>query len=170
VTLKANRITVVLFGIGLLAFFTSIILPYLRRDSEVRCPRSLKQIGSALLLYALDHGHRYPPSLDALFSDSKTGLEAATFKCPGDPEKGVSAYVYVGRGMTESELPETIVAYDANHEEGMYVLYGDGHVNFLGPTEGKHALAELAAGHNPPKDPTPTPTPATNPSVTGEHP
>ena len=36
------------------------------------------------------------------------------------------------------------------HKDGMNVLYGDGHVDWLGRVEAQRVTAQLQAGNNPP--------------------
>lgn len=66
-------------------------------------------------------------------------------------------YVYVGRGMRASTAPEaadTILAYEHLHHhnnDGMNFLYGDGHVEFQRHDVAQYFVAEITAGHNPPR-------------------
>ena len=66
-------------------------------------------------------------------------------------------YVYVGKGTRASTAPAaaaTILAYEHpghHNNDGMNFLYGDGHVEFQRRDVAQHVLAEVAAGHNPPR-------------------
>ncbi len=130
--------------------------------NRVKCGSNLRQIGQAILLYTQAHGGQYPPSLAVLPSaeditaevmicpssnDEKTAatdtagvvaeLAAAEAKAPG--HKHCLSYVYVGRALTErTATGNTVVAYEPleNHSgAGANVLYGDGHVEFVGKEE-----------------------------------
>lgn len=166
---SGNRALGVLFVIGVLALIVSIVLP-LVRDRELWCPQHLKQIGSALLLYAMENDHRYPPTLSPLFTGRNAVLNPKALKCPAAAGPDIaSSYTYVGGGMTDREGNDTVVAYDANHmHDGfIYVLYGDGHVDGVERPDANYLIAEVTAGHNPPRPRNgPTSQPTTRP--TGE--
>jgi prepilin-type processing-associated H-X9-DG protein len=55
--------------------------------------------------------------------------------------------------MSEKPPPGAVVAYEplSNHGNGMNVLYADGHVQWLDAGPGRRLMAELSAGHNPPR-------------------
>lgn len=59
--------------------------------------------------------------------------------------------------MTTSAAPaaaDTILAHEHlghHNNDGMNFLYGDGHVEFHRRDVAQHFVAELAAGHNPPR-------------------
>jgi hypothetical protein len=139
--------------IGVLSLAVAVVLPLLPRDRELPCARHLKQIGTALLLYARENNHRYPATLAPLFTGRDPLLDQASLKCPAAAGSDISSScVYVGNGMTDAESDETVVAYDPNHrEDGIYVLYGDGHVTFLDRSQADYLIAEVTAGHNPPR-------------------
>ncbi|MEO6434207.1 MAG: hypothetical protein ABIP55_00385, partial [Tepidisphaeraceae bacterium] len=71
------------------------------------------------------------------------------------------SYIYSGPArLSETDPPpppDRIVAYEplVNHDDaGMNVLYEDGSVAWLDEKTARHVLAELIAGHNPPRLPT----------------
>ena len=70
-------------------------------------------------------------------------------------EPGHLSYVYAARGKSRTAGDDVVLAYDrpVNHpvRTGINVLYGDGHVEFESPREVEWILAELGAGHNPPR-------------------
>ena len=68
------------------------------------------------------------------------------------------SYIYAAPTMRFSRFDsspraEGIVAYESliNHGDGINVLFGDGHVEWLNLNEAKHLVAELQAGRNPPR-------------------
>jgi prepilin-type processing-associated H-X9-DG protein len=66
------------------------------------------------------------------------------------------SYIYCGAGFTSRGPANAVLAYEplSNHDgDGTNVLYGDGHVSFLDRKETDYLIAELQAGHNPPRDP-----------------
>jgi prepilin-type processing-associated H-X9-DG protein len=63
-------------------------------------------------------------------------------------------YVYAGKGLDASAPSEAILAYEfiENHnKDGMNFLYADGHVEFQRREDAEYFVAEIAAGHNPPR-------------------
>jgi prepilin-type processing-associated H-X9-DG protein len=158
----------------------AVTLPQLGRSREtanrVKCGSNLRQIGMAVRLYADENGGRFPPDLETLLMTQD--VIASMFVCPSsndDAAKGPTtqavirelrsgahycSYVYVGAGLGNDTATEAhVVAYEpvANHHgDGMNVLYGDGHVEFLNRPESDRVLDELRHGHNPPRVGTPT--------------
>lgn len=126
--------------------------------NRVKCGSNMRQIGMGILLYSNENRGKYPPDLGTVLATQD--LTAEVFTCPsGDgpktppppapgaqgPEftkwqKDVTAwvnqnspYVYLGAGMNNTAGPETIVLYEKpeDHKQGMNILFGDGHVEFL---------------------------------------
>lgn len=150
----------------LLTLSTLVMLPALCRSSEqanrVKCASNLRQIGQALAMYAESHGGQFPPTIEALAAASD--LTPAVFNCPSsndspaDVEKASDwstaftadghhlSYVYVAGGLSASGVtPESILAYENPHDhldEGMNVLYGDYHVEWVTKVEADRILAE----------------------------
>jgi prepilin-type processing-associated H-X9-DG protein len=76
---------------------------------------------------------------------------------------GHLSYIYLAKGMTNTQKADTILVYEplSNHQNnGMNVLFGDLHVDWIAAKEAKWMLSELKLGHNPPWNP------ATQPSAT----
>lgn len=159
-------------GIVLSLLSIAVLLPSLNRAREtanrVKCASNLKQIGAALLLYSNENQNQYPPDLETALATQDISSDA--FVCPSGndtPAPGADAatqaknlsagghlsYVYLGKGMTNAEPPDKVVAYEnpgAHGGDGMNVLFGDGHVEFLANVTVQKMLDELKAGHNPP--------------------
>jgi hypothetical protein len=175
---KSNTVAIVIgvVAVCVLVFGAcgvSILLPSLSRAREmanrVKCAANLKQIGNAAMMYANDNYGAYAPSIEGLV---EYGIPAI-FVCPacndtpavaaGTPKAtaanvlagGHLSYVYVGKGLTSrTARANAIVAYEplTNHRnQGMNVLYGDSSVQWLTLPQANAALAELQAGHNPPR-------------------
>lgn len=150
----------------LLTLATLTMLPALCRSSEqanrVKCASNLRQIGQALSTYADSHGGQFPPTIEALADASD--LSPAVFDCPSSndmpaeiskpadwatafqPNGHHLSYVYVAGGLSASTVtPESILAYENPHDhldEGMNVLYGDYHVEWVTKAEADRIIAE----------------------------
>jgi prepilin-type processing-associated H-X9-DG protein len=149
----------------------SILLPSLNRAREtanrVKCGSNLRQIGQAMLLYANENRGAYPPRPEDLLLTQD--IESIVFVCPSTndtPAPGSSgpqqatkltagghdSYVYLGKGLRNTAGFKTVLAYEpmSNHKNGMNVLFGDGHVEFLSGVMAQKVESELKAGQNPP--------------------
>ena len=160
--------------VGLVA----LLLPSMGRAREpanrIKCASNLRQVGQALQIYANDYGGMYPPSFDELLVYGDLFPEA--FVCPSSDDvtatgattramlanlhrPGFCSYVYAFDGQTLAATtltPKHVLAYEdlTNHDRrGMNVLYGDGSVQWLDVPAAEHVIAELQAGHNPPRPP-----------------
>jgi prepilin-type processing-associated H-X9-DG protein len=132
------------------ALLVSILLPSLNRAREtanrVKCGSNMRQIGQGILLYANENKGKYPPNLGILVKTEE--LTPEVFVCPSGntaPPNGLAIddqvkwvndnadYVYLGAGMNITAGAEVIVLYEkpgAHGNQGMNILYGDGHVEF----------------------------------------
>lgn len=136
--------------------------------NRIKCASNLRQIGQAIALYAQDNGGQYPPSLAVLLAHED--ITSDVMVCPSsNDERSLAAdsaravdeltaaetnasghkhclsYVYAGRGLNVKTMPPTaVVAYEPlnNHGgDGTEVLFGDGHVEWIG----KQTWAQMAA-------------------------
>lgn len=150
--------------------------------NQIKCASNLRQIGQAIARYAQDNGGQYPPSLAVLAAHED--ITPAMMVCPSSNDEPSSAtdtagivaelaaaetnapghkhslsYVYVGRGLNAKTVSDTtVVAYEPldNHEgEGTNVLFGDGHVEWIG----KRTWTEMAATPGAVTQPAPTTRP-----------
>ncbi|HEY1921433.1 MAG TPA: H-X9-DG-CTERM domain-containing protein [Tepidisphaeraceae bacterium] len=149
-------------GVGQSALMASIMIPSLNRAREtanrVKCASNLRQIGQAILLYSNDKKGQYPPDLGTLIKTED--ITISVFVCPDShgppPPAGMtpdqqadwvnqnSDYIYVGAGMKQGVDGMTVVCYekDVDHgNDGMNILFGDGHVEFL-TLKSAHELIE----------------------------
>ena len=126
--------------------------------NRIKCASNLLQLGQAIASYARANGGQYPPSLAVLCRQEEISSEMMV--CPSSNDErspapdtaGVVAdvqaaetnaaghkhrlsYIYVASQLTTTTTSETtIVAYEPldNHSgEGVSVLFGDGHVDFI---------------------------------------
>jgi len=143
----------------------SILLPSLNRAREtanrVKCASNMRQIGTALMIYGSANGGQYPPDLATLTAN--TPLTLNTLTCPSSNDTpaanagqlgvpGHLSYVYVP-GLTTSASADAILLYEplTNHtRDGINILFGDGHVEFLQRAAAEPMIKAVEAGQNPP--------------------
>jgi hypothetical protein len=133
----------------------------------------LRQIGEGMLLYANNHHGTYPYRIESLLAAGDIGPEILVSPFSSDtPARGPTtqaviaqlrsgghlSYVYIGKGQTTSASAEAVLGYGPaiaaglpRYAGGRNVLFGDEHVEFIDPGLMKWMLAEVAAGHNPPR-------------------
>lgn len=135
------------------AIALSIMLPSLNRAREtanrVKCASNMRQIGQAMLLYANENRQRYPKTLGELVATQDIGTEV--FICPSSsnsvpdhirhaPLDEQAAWVtnnapYVYLAPPRSNVnPELVMVHEKldNHDhDGINMLFGDGHVEFM---------------------------------------
>jgi prepilin-type processing-associated H-X9-DG protein len=128
----------------------SILLPSLNRARETanraKSMSNLKQIGTAIRIYEMQNNNRWPDNL--LSVAKETDLPGDLFL---NPRTGVSApanlgaeerlkwaieqnhYVYISGFTSQTATAETIVAFENPNTvtEGVSVLFGDGHVEWM---------------------------------------
>ncbi len=157
-------------GLGGAAVATSIALPSLNRAREtanrVNSASHLKQIGMAILLYSNDHKGLYPPDLSGLVKSQVLTAEVflnprSGTSIPQDVKKDAGAlakwaaskgdYEFLAANVKGSEIGSDIaIAYERNlsktlEHDGRNVLYGDGHVEFVGSADFDKLLADSKA-------------------------
>ena len=154
----------VAFAIGLaLLAGTAAVSPNNRhrreRTSSIMCSSYLRQIGVATLQYQSDHG-TWPGSLN----DLAQLVEPRQLSCPFD--NSARRYYYIPP-RTDHPSPSVVIAFELpSHMDEMNLLLSDGAVESLKAEAALRALAELAAGLNPPPSMSPaaTTTPPAAPS------
>jgi prepilin-type processing-associated H-X9-DG protein len=146
------------------AMMISILLPSLNRAREtanrVKCGSNMRQIGQGILLHANENRGRYPENLGILLNQD---LTPDVFVCPSG-SNGLPAniaqmkreeimewinanadYVYVGQGLNTTAGPDVLVLYekpDAHGQQGMNMLFGDGHVDFVSMQAAQQQIAK----------------------------
>jgi len=132
--------------------------------NRVKCASNLRQIGVAIDQYARDHDGKCPDDFaDLLLNDDIT---AAVFVCPSAADipasgrsqqeiarnlkkPGCCSYLYFAKGVRAPWEPTRVLATEPleNHgEDGINVLYGDGHVGWVGRKEAEELLRKLGVG------------------------
>jgi prepilin-type processing-associated H-X9-DG protein len=130
-------------AVGGVALAIFLVLPTMCGAREpanrVKCASNMKQIGLAAIMYANDHGGRFPDDLDAILTSED--LAPVVMTCPttadtpatGDTPRamledfhkpGHVSYVYVGKGLTVKSPSDAVVLYEplSNHtNDGMKV-------------------------------------------------
>jgi prepilin-type processing-associated H-X9-DG protein len=140
---------------------------------QVKCASNLHQIGLTMMLYANEHGGTYPQTMDKLVHLDGYDISTEIFCCPasydtpaaGPTTRAVAAnlmagghlsYVYLGNGFRDGTSVDAVLARETlGHHQGggINVLFGDLHVEFISEPQAKALIAELQAGHNPPRPP-----------------
>lgn len=141
--LLAGLLLVPLGGYGGLMLFRRATRPSACHVGRMcTCKSSLRQIGLGCVMYAEDHGGKFPPDLRTLVPDYIDNPRV--FSCPSNPSEwrdflpggwvteASSSYVYLP-GRTAEMSGDTILAYDRqeNHSHaGRNVLFVDAHVEW----------------------------------------
>jgi prepilin-type processing-associated H-X9-DG protein len=141
--------------------------------NRVKCASNMRQIGQGIILYANENKGNFPPDQGTIFLTQD--IHHSRFICPSSghepniapsprpntPEyekwrKDVaeainknSDYVYPGKGMNFNVGAETIILYekpDAHGGQGMNILYGDGHVEFMFMRDAQRLIEAQKAG------------------------
>ena len=185
-----RRLTFV--GIALLTFLLgmSFLLPMLnplgsREPSlRLRCASNMKQIGLGAIMYANDKGGLFPPDLETIVEVED--VSPSVLMCPMDSHdvptgsttrailsamrtKKLVSYIYVGKGLTLKASDDTVVLYEplSDHgDEGMNVLFVDGHVEFLDASEAGVVLKQVRDGAWPIRFPLAVGAQGTQPATT----
>jgi prepilin-type processing-associated H-X9-DG protein len=182
-TLAQSALWISCFALAILLLgAVGFLMPELRNGREtvggVQCEGNLRQIGQALDKYAQAHSGQFPPDLVSLVRSGH--LAPGVLVCPasGDTEPQGSSteaviqklvsepdhcsYVYVAAGLAKKTISDAqVLAYERNsgHRNAQAsVLFGDGHVEMVGPEELGRLLDELRHGRRPAR-----PGPASSP-------
>jgi hypothetical protein len=138
-----------------------------RHYALYKCQSNLSQIGKAILLYTNENRGALPPDLAT--AAMTQGIEHSCLTCPSTdtprthgmltaetanalrrPGPGLIDYVYLGGGRRLKEVgPSEVLAYETGFHhniEGMNVLFGDCHAEFLKPADVRVILDQPNAG------------------------
>ena len=148
-----------------------IMIPSMCRATEpanrFHCQYNLQRVGVALLNDATEHDGHFPDTLNELLAPDPAYLVTDLFTCPSSSderalgqtpeeqarnltaEPGHLSYIYVGAGLTKTTATaDRVVAYDKPHNhnnEGINVLYGDAHTEFLDRKQAEQLIAKFRA-------------------------
>ncbi|HSU66950.1 MAG TPA: DUF4190 domain-containing protein [Tepidisphaeraceae bacterium] len=165
---------ITLGGLSLLTvpLIIAILLPSLNRAREmanrVKCAANMRQLGTAMMMYANNNNGHFPDKFEDVLQASPD-LSAATFVCPSDDKLPPSttsvqteehdiasgkhcSYVYIGADLTSSASPDTVLLYEPltdHRNQGINVLFADGHVEFLATKEAQSIIKQHGAGTGP---------------------
>jgi len=136
--------------LGVVFLLGSILLPSMCKSREtanrVKCASNMKQIGNALMMFANEHGGKYPDKLSDLVATE--GLTTSVFVCPSSSAESSTAttpdqigtdladpkycsYVYVKENAGKEDKAVLYEALDDHEKVGMSILFGDGHCDFF---------------------------------------
>ncbi len=105
--------------IGIILLLAGMLFPALQRAREqgrrAKCVNNLKQISTALHMYAADHNEKFPPNLQALVDEGYID-DINVFVCPSSSLTEISSadegsYVY-NAGLSESDPSTTPIVAD----------------------------------------------------------
>ena len=146
----------------IISYLATVNHQYPREQSNrVKCASNMRQIGQALQMWANDHGGNFPNQLSDVLDED---LTASVFNCPdtddtpatGATTRAIAAdvtagghlsYIYLGKGLTTQAASDVVLLYEplANHQnQGMNVLFADGHVDFLQAKDVQPLLRQVA--------------------------
>lgn len=142
VGLSAPAILMAETGLALPVLATSITLPALSqgRGAAKRAVTlsNLRQVGMGLLMYAMDHDGRFPPTLETLVEANI--VEAKVLRSLGPPGRPFS---YIAGQSADSTDARDVLAYELRPDEyGASVLFADGHVEWLSLPAARGAIRE----------------------------
>jgi hypothetical protein len=163
-------LSVVGLSIGLFSAGAALQTPARKPwGGSIHCATNLRILGQAMLLYANEHERRFPNDLAEIVStqdvtpqvvicahstDSATTVPSTQITMTDlNLVPGHSSFVYLGKGLKLDPPAARVLAYDPleHHPAGTYFLYGDWRVDYLPAPAAAKIIAELNAGHNPPR-------------------
>jgi prepilin-type processing-associated H-X9-DG protein len=138
----------IVLSIAAVLLLGSAFLPTLCRPREaanrVKCSSNLRQIGTAISLYASAHGGVLPDSFGTLAHSADLVPEVFTSTAERadsietlatHPTKDNCNYTYLGNGLRSVDVNADVILMvedlDDHDRDGLNILFGDGHVDFL---------------------------------------
>ncbi|MBA7646149.1 hypothetical protein ES703_53911 [subsurface metagenome] len=96
-------------------------------DAKITSNKKLQDLGKAMVMFATDHQRKLPDSLQdfAPYLRNKRDIKWLSQKVK-----------YLGKGKTENDRPDTVIAYDSSlllSQQGTNVLFLDAHVEYVQP-------------------------------------
>ncbi len=94
-------------------------------DVKITSNKNLQDLGKAMVMFARDHQRKLPDSLQdfAPYLRNKRDIKWLSQKVK-----------YLGKGKTENDRPDTVIAYDSSlllSQQGTNVLFLDAHVEYV---------------------------------------
>jgi prepilin-type processing-associated H-X9-DG protein len=138
--------------------------PSRERANRMKCSSNLRQIGQGIELYAKEHGGKYPDDIQQLIihadvnpevlicpsSNHERATGATTQELAANAHKDLHhSYLYLGKGLVQPVKAELVIAYERkrNHEDdGMNVLFADGHFEWFAAESMKKLMAQIDEG------------------------
>jgi prepilin-type processing-associated H-X9-DG protein len=141
-----------MMGMQSSALMASVLLPSLNRAREqanrVKSASNLRQMGQAVQMFANENKGKFPkeigllPATQELSADAFVNPRKGSPGPPPDAMEGEAAakwvrqnsdYVYVGAGKDYRMTQDEVLAYEKPEglSDGINILFGDGHVEFL---------------------------------------
>jgi prepilin-type processing-associated H-X9-DG protein len=122
----------VLTSVAVASLTTSVLLPSMARAREIAkravSASNLRGIGQGVLIYANDHGDKFPPDLRALVAGGM--VTEQMLQSPRDPVDEANSYTYIA-GQKMGDDPRNVLAYERfQGDEGTNLLFLDGHVEW----------------------------------------
>jgi prepilin-type processing-associated H-X9-DG protein len=146
------------------AMMVGVALPALNRprmtSNRVKSASNLRQIGQGMLLYANENRGKYPKTMGEIFLTEDLTIEVfvnpeTKNQPPRDKNKDEQAlwvntssdYEYLGAGKTSSATADVILAHEKirPNAQGLNILYGDGHVEFVQLPQAQQMIATQKA-------------------------
>jgi prepilin-type processing-associated H-X9-DG protein len=143
------------------AMMVGVALPALARSrvnaSQVRSASNLRQVGLAMMLYANENNGKFPKTPGELLLTQDITVDvfvnpATKKKAPRDLNKEEQAawvnkegdYVYLGAGRDITTPADVVVAHEKfrPNAPGINMLFGDGHVEYVGTQQARATLAK----------------------------
>ncbi len=142
---KRSNLKTILITLAVVLLAGLILFPIARARSlawahKIACRNKMISYGCGFLMYAGDHGGRFPPHVAS--STRYVAQQPLLFICPASGHKpgesfddfdAWSDYVYIP-GCTDASPPGTVVAYcrPENHRgRGGNILFRDGHAEWF---------------------------------------
>jgi prepilin-type processing-associated H-X9-DG protein len=149
--------TIIVVGIIALVMIAKTALERMRMTAgRVPCASNLRQVGQALLLYAVDNGRVYPPGLEVL---TVSDISPEVLHC-ADGGKAAPFVYLTPHGLMDDYGGDDPIAYEpASYHDGAggNVLFGDGHVAFIESAALEALLARAATRPSSASQPTSAP-------------